>query len=629
MNCLRLLGAVAVASFALSAGAMPSRNDLKKVQPTVNELMADDMKAVKSGKMKQTEAADHAVGYAREATDEASKFLFYKGAFGLYVKGRAYSEALKALDLLKAEVKDVPDKVLLEIIGGKMKDVPREDGGALVALYESLNRKLRCEDECKRLEGALKSNPKNAEARRQLAVCRAQLGDWTAATTAFAQLEGAEGKAAKQEQAGELKAAADGWWDLAANAEEDDQTLFRRHAADLYRKAIDAGKVTGIQKSLAQKRADDYPAEGAKVATTTSPLPAEGKTASSGGGGAVAEKSAPRAVVMPVAKGTYKTHFPVIRSPKDLELPKSFKSGQKFVDLDLGGSCEAMSFAAIAPGQVEVWIRDRAGKGWEGVPESVKISVSRPFWLSQFPVTFVQAKQAGFFDDDVDPSAKAKIEKILSAVGGDENVLVPSFFFSGEKAKVFYEYLNRSYGKLLPRGMVFRAPTFAEMSVASSIAVRPQLPQIKDVVSYLKPKGLFADFNPTRGDYQQYINYCYKNLCGQFIPILGPDNWRTSRSICGFDKNIGEDRVVVPELAMVKQMYLSREQTGMCLEALHLQKVMKDPFWYSEAEGDACRFHVGGGGLMGWQNGWRAPVFTLRVVIGPDYVSEWKARSGR
>ena len=204
MNCLRLLGAVAVAGLALGAMAMPSRNDLKKVEAAVHELMADDMKAVKSGRMKQTEAADHAVGYAREATDEASKFLFYKGAFGLYVKGRAYSEALKALDLLKGEVKDVPDKVLVEIIGGKMKDVPREDGGALVALYESLSRKLRCEDECKRLEGALKSNPKNAEARRQLAVCRAQLGDWTAATKEFAQLEGAEGKAAKQEQTDSL-----------------------------------------------------------------------------------------------------------------------------------------------------------------------------------------------------------------------------------------------------------------------------------------------------------------------------------------------------------------------------------------------------------------------------------------
>ena len=79
---------------------------------------------------------------------------------------------------------------------------------------------------------------------------------------------------------------------------------------------------------------------------------------------------------------------------------------------------------------------------------------------------------------------------------------------------------------------------------------------------------------------------------------------------------------------MVKQMYLSREQTGMCLEALHLQKVMKDPFWYAESEGDACRFYVGGGGLS-WQNGWKARFFALRVVIGPDYVSEWKTRSGR
>ena len=54
---------------------------MKKVQPTVNELMAEDISAMKSGKQTSEGAAAKAEELAGLATDEASKFLLLKGAF--------------------------------------------------------------------------------------------------------------------------------------------------------------------------------------------------------------------------------------------------------------------------------------------------------------------------------------------------------------------------------------------------------------------------------------------------------------------------------------------------------------------------------------------------------------------
>ena len=84
-------------AFALAAVAMPSRSDLKKVQSAVNELMADDIAAMKGGKQTPEGAA-------------------------------AKAEELAALDRLSAEVKDVPDQVLADIIREKLKRIPRKNG---------------------------------------------------------------------------------------------------------------------------------------------------------------------------------------------------------------------------------------------------------------------------------------------------------------------------------------------------------------------------------------------------------------------------------------------------------------------------------------------------------------------
>lgn len=449
MKIVQWLGAVAAVSAALGAWAMPSRGDLMKVQSTVNELMAGDMKSVKAGGMKQKEAADHAVGYAREATDEASKFLFYKGAFGLYMKGGDYADALRALDLLRREVKDVPDKVLLEIIGARMKNVPREGGGEIIALYESLDRKLRAQGEVARLEAALKANPKDAEARRQLAQKRAQLGDWKAALDEFAALGGADGKAAKTEKGGKTKAAADAWWEFAANLEEDEQALYRRHAADLYRAAVAQGGLAGIQKSLAQKRADEYPASGPAVAAPRPEAPA-----------------AETADARPAAGGVTVSRVPG-RQGQGMTLRLKLGVPLEFVHCPAGTYTKALStpFGVDLP----------AGHRKDG-PH--KVTISRPFYMTRTPVTLAQywtdATSRKWSDFPKERRFTALQLPELGYLKGDAAVPVGTYngnflheiLVSPDRVERWAEELTKRFAKDLPRGYAVRLPTEAEYEYA-------------------------------------------------------------------------------------------------------------------------------------------------------------------
>ena len=244
--------------FAQFAAAMPSRSELKKVQSTVNELMADDIAAMKGGKQTPEGTAAKAEELAGLATDEASKFLLLKGAFGLYVQGGKYEEAVAALDRLTAAVKDVPDKVLADIVREKLKRIPRKDGGIIFDLYERIDRRQRFAGEIAALEKKLKESPSDKSVRQQLAVRLAQTDKWNEALGEFARLGGKEADAVKAESS-DPAAAADFWWTYQADDEGAD--AFRAHATELYRKAVADGKLKGLRLALAKKRMGDGESE--------------------------------------------------------------------------------------------------------------------------------------------------------------------------------------------------------------------------------------------------------------------------------------------------------------------------------------------------------------------------------
>ena len=425
--------------FAVCAVAMPSRSDLKKVQPTVNELMAEDISAMKSGKQTAEGAAAKAEELAGLATDEASKFLLLKGAFGLYVEGGKYEAAIATLETLKAQVKDVPDKVLADIVRAKMKKVSKKDGGAILSYYAQLDRRMRYADEKAKLEKAVKDSPSDKDAHRQLALATAVLDGWSAALAEFALAGGDLAAAAKAEQGGNVAAAADGWWTCAAaSGDEDAQEELKAHAAALYAQAIKDGKLDGLKRALAEKRiaecggcvpgglAPSRPAEETRARTPSAPQESASST--------------------PAAESWEGPNVPIdTRKLAPIKIPLKGANPLEFVPIPAGK------------------FRTGGGLGAKGLCQGVDVVITRPFLMAKTPLTFAQWKallgaEHPFEGNLRTGHCRPEEAEVYQKLG--KSALMARCTLSNSEFAL--EELNRKHRKVLPKGYVFRLPTLAE-----------------------------------------------------------------------------------------------------------------------------------------------------------------------
>ncbi len=99
-----VLLAAALVSTALCA--MPTQEELSKAGPLIQELMHDDLTALRNGKKTREQVGDAAVALAREAQTPAEKYLLLTGAFDQYARGGAYEKANDALVALRTAIPD-------------------------------------------------------------------------------------------------------------------------------------------------------------------------------------------------------------------------------------------------------------------------------------------------------------------------------------------------------------------------------------------------------------------------------------------------------------------------------------------------------------------------------------------
>ena len=93
----RLVVAAAVFACGLAVCAMPTKDELVQAQKLVEDLTADDVRAMKSGAKKPGEVAAAQLALADEAETEAGKYLLLQGAFKLYARSADYDAAADAL----------------------------------------------------------------------------------------------------------------------------------------------------------------------------------------------------------------------------------------------------------------------------------------------------------------------------------------------------------------------------------------------------------------------------------------------------------------------------------------------------------------------------------------------------
>ena len=99
-----VLLAAALVSTALCA--MPTQEELSKAGSLIQELMRDDLTAMRNGKKTREQVGDTAAALAKEAQSPAEKYLLLTSAFDQYMRGGSYDKENTSLVDLRTAIPD-------------------------------------------------------------------------------------------------------------------------------------------------------------------------------------------------------------------------------------------------------------------------------------------------------------------------------------------------------------------------------------------------------------------------------------------------------------------------------------------------------------------------------------------
>ncbi len=403
----RLAVTAALAYGAFAAWAMPTKTELAQAQQLVQDLTAEDLRAMKAGTKKPGEVAAAQLAFADEAETEAGKYLLLQGAFKLYARSADYDAAADVLMRMRKEIVDLPPEVIVELVNGEMRRVAAEKAPKVLAIFRDAQRTMKCRKELAAAESAAKAKPDDKAVQRRLAECHVGMGDWPKALEIFAKV-GDEAAKFEQDPASakgfDAVKAANYWWEYAAK----DAEPFKAHAAVLYKKGLEDGSITGLRKTLAEKRVNEM--ENAMMAA---PAVANASAASD---------KAPNAAPAKRGKSI------MVKIKKGVEI--------EFVP------CPAGTFTM----------------GHTSDPDDIEykheVTITRPFWMSKFPITVEQ------FD------AFCPVDKDFQKKYGKQGESKSPACLQIGHVENYCKWLNRRFAFVLPHRCIFRLPTDAEWEYA-------------------------------------------------------------------------------------------------------------------------------------------------------------------
>ena len=587
MNKILITGCMVLTAFA--AIAMPNKKELAKAQRLVEDVTAANLKALKAGKMTAKEVADNHMVLAEKAENDAERYLLLQGAFKLYARCEEYGLAADALVALNREVGEVPPELIVEVVSKEMSRVAGEKAPKVLAVFKAAKRASRYQKERPIIEGELKIKTKDKALLKRYGECLAELGDWYSALTTFSKVDGLVGKNAKGElrQSVPFQELADFWWDY---DNQDEMSTYKFHAAELYRKALLDSNFSGLQRERAEERIA-Y-AKNMELYTV---------------GGIASEMTK---IVRPTPA-------------KAPNLPKDKDGRMKPLVFDLTDECK-MELLNCPAGKFV--LNDKG--------QSCKVTITRPYWLGKFDVS--RAEWCAIMGGNMD----AHTHPLVRAVGG---MNAPMHMIEYTQVDEFCKKLTIRFKSQIPKGYVFRLPSFAEWRYACLANAREHSPWYKAVVNNANIERYGIDFPFIKDMIAKHAKeepgrwtVSAERLSSWNVPPVCPTVKEANP--WGFYGMVGnvERRWVLDKFQPLKdELFSCKEinESGLGTDvSCTFPKFANDLFsWCHGDKGLHVSLKVMGdkpgeismGGIGWYAFEERARMNSIRLALGPDLVSEW------
>ena len=245
----------------------------------------------------------------------------------------------------------MPSVEIVSMLESALRGVPREKAEPLYRILDKAKIHVRYINEAAQLVKSLRSNPGDGRLRTNLAEHYAFLGKWDLALKNFADTDGSAANIAKSELDGGIAKGevANFWWDYPSGKPEEIVKAFRRHAAEIYKKALTAGEIKGLLEIQAKRRIAEVEAYDRESASARVPEPGR-------------------------QRGKY-TAKPKHRDTKTIVLP--------------GGATMEMIY--VVPGSFTMG-SPRWEKGRDNDEMQHRVTLTKGFWLGKYEVTQTQWK---------------------------------------------------------------------------------------------------------------------------------------------------------------------------------------------------------------------------------------------
>ena len=243
------------------SNAIPTDREVKAIRPKIDELVQDDLAALKAGKKSHVETGDALLGYIGPNDEAAAKFVFRQMAFYQYVAGEAFDRADELYYALRSEI---GVEYALGVVADSRQRLNKPAAHSLKDRIWADERTVR---ELAAIKAQIAKSPKDARLRERFALAYVASGDWESALQAFRDCSGEVAKIAGWELSDEKSSDFDAakvarfWWAFAEGKSGRRQLAesVKAHAAHWYKVAIALNLLTGLDAKVANRRIEVPP----------------------------------------------------------------------------------------------------------------------------------------------------------------------------------------------------------------------------------------------------------------------------------------------------------------------------------------------------------------------------------